>query len=194
VAELLKAGVILRNGGINPKIEDPHLRTTKEGAEFILAMGNETATGGEITITQKDIRELQLAKAAIHASASILMRRHDVGIRELDSLLLAGAFGSHIDKWSAKVIGLYPDMPLDRVKTVGNAAGAGAKQALVSSKKRRDAERIAKNVHYLELTVAPEFKDEFISAMYFPHSDINRFPSMRKLYEKLPMWSEILKS
>lgn len=194
VAELLKAGVILRNGRINPKIEDPHLRTTKEGAEFILAMGNETATGGEITITQKDIRELQLAKAAIHASASILMRRHDVGIRELDSLLLAGAFGSHIDKWSAKVIGLYPDMPLDRVKTVGNAAGAGAKQALVSSKKRRDAERIAKNVHYLELTVAPEFKDEFISAMYFPHSDINRFPSMRKLYEKLPMWSEILKS
>jgi uncharacterized 2Fe-2S/4Fe-4S cluster protein (DUF4445 family) len=194
VAELFKAGVILRNGRINLKIEDPHLRTTKEGNEFILARGNETATGEEIKITQKDIREVQLAKAAIYAGASILMERHGVGIREIDSLLLAGAFGSSIDKWSAKVIGLYPDVPLDRVKTVGNAAGAGAKQALISSKKRMDAEIIAKNVHYLELTIAPEFKDEFISAMYFPHSDINRFPSMRKLYEKLPIWSEILKS
>ena len=183
VAELFEAGVILRNGRINPKIESPRLRVTEGGAEFVLACRDETATGGEITITQKDVREVQLAKAAIYAGASVLMKRRGIGVKELDSLLLAGAFGNYINKASAKIIGLYPDIPLDKVRMVGNAAGAGARAALISKKARVKADFIAKHVSYVELTMVPEFKEEFMAAMHFPHSDAERFPSLKGYFE-----------
>ncbi len=179
VAELLKAGVILRNGRINPKIESPRLRDTEESAEFILAGGGETATGEKITITQKDIREVQLAKAAMYAGAFILMKRRGIRTEELNSLLLAGAFGSYINKTNAKIIGLYPDIPLNKVRMVGNAAGAGARATLISKKARVEADFIAEHTSHVELTTAPEFKGEFMAAMHFPHSDVERFPSLK---------------
>ena len=187
VAEMIRTGALLRSGAINSELKNPRIRKINAGLEFILAWSDQAEKGvGDIVITQADIREIQLAKAAFYAGARILMKRRGVVERDVDRVYLAGAFGSYIDKWSAKVIGLYPDIPLDRVKSVGNAAGSGAKQALISDERRRDAELIAENTHYLELTVAPEFKDEFISAMYFPHSDIDRFPSMKKLYKGFP--------
>ncbi|MEM3421017.1 MAG: ASKHA domain-containing protein [Candidatus Hadarchaeum sp.] len=195
VAQMFLAGVVLRNGNINPAIESPRIRRNQNMLEFVLVWENETEKGiGDIVITQRDIREIQLAKAALYSGAKILMKRRQVEEKNIDRVYLAGAFGTYIDKLSAKVIGLYPDIPLSKVKSVGNAAGMGAKQALISREKREDAEAIARNTRYLELTIAPEFNDEFISAMYFPHAKIDRFPSLRKKCEELPGWSEILKS
>ena len=182
IAEMLKTGVVLPNGRINRELKHPRLRITEKGSNFVLAWGNETATGVDITLTQSDVREIQLAKAAVYAGAFILMKRAGIAAKDLDALLLAGAFGSYMDKTSAKIIGLYPDMPLNRVRTVGNAAGAGARVALISKKARSEADRIAERARYVELTTAPEFKEEFMAAMHFPHSDMRRFPSLQKSY------------
>lgn len=194
LAEMFLAGALLRTGNINASIENQRIRRTKNGLEFVLVWADEAAKGvGDIVVTQGDVREIQLAKAAIYAGAKIMMERRRAEENDIERVYLAGAFGTYIDKFSAKVIGLYPDIAIDRVKSVGNAAGMGAKHALISREKREDAEDIAKKTNYLELTIAPQFKDEFIAAMYFPHSKIERFPSLRKACEKLPGWSELLK-
>ncbi|MGC8817510.1 MAG: ASKHA domain-containing protein, partial [Candidatus Hadarchaeum sp.] len=195
VAQMFLAGIVMRNGNINPEIKNPRIRRNQNMLEFVLAWEKETEGGiGDIAITQRDIREIQLAKAAMYSGAKILIKRRGVSEKNVARVYLAGAFGTYIDKLSAKIIGLYPDIPLDKVKSVGNAAGMGAKQALISKEKRSDAEEIARRTKYLELTIAPEFNEEFISAMYFPHAKIDRFPSLRKICEELPSWSEILKS
>ncbi len=194
VAQMFMAGIMLKTGNLNNRIKNSRLRESDTKQEFVLAWADETEEGvGDIVITQRDIREIQLAKAAFYAGAKILMERRGVKEADVDRVYLAGAFGTYIDKWSAKVVGLYPDIPLDRVKSVGNAAGMGAKHALITKEKRRDADIISRNTHYLELTIAPEFKREFISAMHFPHSDIGRFPSLKNLCEKIPSWSETSK-
>lgn len=194
VAEMFKAGVVLKNGVINKELGTDRIRVTDGGPEFIVAWEDETADGvGDIVITQSDVREVQLAKAAFYAGAKILMDRRGVREEDVKRAYIAGAFGNYIDKANAKTIGLYPDFPLERVKSVGNAAGSGAQQALLSREKRRDAMRIAKEANYIELTIDPDFQTEFIAAMHFPHSDINRFPSLKKLCENLPMWSNVLK-
>ena len=122
------------------------------------------------------------------------MDNRKVKEEDIKRVYIAGAFGNYIDKANAKAIGLYPDFLLERVKSVGNAAGSGAQQALLSREKRKDAMNIAKKADYIELTIDPNFQSEYISAMYFPHSDINRFPSMKKICKNLPMWSKILKN
>ena len=193
-AEMFKAGVMLRNGVINKEFKTDRIRITNEGPEFVIAWKDETAEGvGDIVLTQGDVREIQLAKAAFYAGAKILMDRRGVKEEDVKRVYIAGAFGNYIDKASAKTIGLYPDFPLEHVKSVGNAAGSGAQHALLSREKRKDAMRIAREADYVELTIAPNFQTEYISAMHFPHSDINRFPSLKKLCENLPMWSDILK-
>ncbi len=194
LAEMFLSGALLRTGNINANVKNQRIRRTKNGLEFVLVWADEAAKGvGDIVVTQGDVREIQLAKAAIYAGAKIMMERRQVEERDIERVYLAGAFGTYIDKSSAKVIGLYPDVPVERVKSVGNAAGMGAKHALISREKREDAEAIAKKTSYLELTIAPQFKDEFIAAMYLPHAKMERFPSLRKTCEKLPGWSELLK-
>jgi len=195
IAEMFLAGVLTRTGNINADIKNQRIRRTKNVLEFVLAWADETAKGvGDLAITQGDVREIQLAKAAIYAGAKIMMKRRHAEEKDIERVYLAGAFGNYIDKVNAKIIGLYPDVPGDKVKSVGNAAGMGAKHALISRGKREEAEIIAKRTNYLELTIAPQFKDEFIAAMYLPHSKIERFPSLRKTCEKLPSWSELLKN
>lgn len=194
-AEMFKAGVMLRNGVINKELKTDRIRIANGGPEFVVAWEKETAEGvGDIVMTQGDIREIQLAKAAFYAGAKLLMVNRKVKEEDVKRVYIAGAFGNYIDKANAKTIGLYPDFPLERVKSVGNAAGSGAQQALLSKEKRKDAINIAEKANYIELTIDPNFQFEYISAMYFPHSDINRFPSMKKICKNLPMWSKILKN
>jgi len=157
VAEMLQAGVIDKSGRLR--------RGEAEG--FIIARAEQTAIGGDITISQDDIRAVQLAKAAAYAGAKVLMGK--LGIATLDRVILAGAFGSCIDKEQALRIGLFPDCDLERVHSVGNAAGDGARIALLNVDKRAEAERVAREVDYVELTAEPQFVREFTEAMHFPH-------------------------
>lgn len=120
------------------------MREGVNGREFILAFGESTGTGKEIVITQHDISKIQLAKAAIRTGINILLSDRDVKVDEIDQVLIAGAFGSYIDVASAIEIGMFPPLPLNRFNQVGNAAGVGAKFALISNKNRIIAEEIAK--------------------------------------------------
>ncbi|MCX5825447.1 MAG: ASKHA domain-containing protein, partial [Deltaproteobacteria bacterium] len=141
----------------------------------------ETSLEGAITINQKDVRSVQLAKGALYAGATLTMKK--LGIAKLDRVILAGAFGSYIDKTEAMILGMFPDCDLDCVSSVGNAAGDGARIALLNRDKRLEAEVVAKEVEYLELTLEKEFQEEFIAAMFIPHMS-DAFPHLPPLGNK----------
>ena len=169
VAEMFKHKIINQHGRFNSNIKTKRIRKNNNETEFIIAWGNETATGKELTVTQKDINEIQLAKAAIYTGCSILMKRKNVGVEDIDRVFIAGAFGNYISPENAKVIGLIPDVPIEKIKFVGNTAVTGAKMTLISKEMREKAEEISKKVRYLELANDPDFKKEFINALFIPH-------------------------
>lgn len=185
LAEMLKAGVIDIMGTMNKELDSPKLRYKEDRLEFVLAWEKETSTGGDIVVTQGDIRELQLAKGAMHTGAMALMKREGVTERDIDIVFIAGAFGSYIDPKSARTIGMYPEFQLKKVKVVGNAAGTGARMTLISRKAREIAEEISKKTEYLELAAEPSFQSEFFNSQYIPYADLSKYPETSKLLKKL---------
>jgi uncharacterized 2Fe-2S/4Fe-4S cluster protein (DUF4445 family) len=167
VAELYRAGIIDRSGRFRSDLATPRLRLTDGKPEFVIAWPDETSLEGAITISQQDVRSVQLAKGALYAGAKLMMKK--LGIEKLDRVILAGAFGSYIDKTEAMILGMFPDCDLDHVSSVGNAAGDGARIALLNRDKRLEAEEMARRVEYIELTLEKEFQEEFMAAMFIPH-------------------------
>ena len=176
IAEMFKAGIIKKNGQIDKDIKSPRLRKGHKGlAEYVVAWKHETSIDQDIVVTQKDVRAIQLAKGALYSGCLIMMRK--LGIKMFDRLAIAGAFGSHIDKMEAMVIGMYPDCDIERVHYIGNAAGDGARIALLNIVKRREANEIARRVEYVELALEEDFNDRFSEAMQFPHM-FDKFPHL----------------
>jgi uncharacterized 2Fe-2S/4Fe-4S cluster protein (DUF4445 family) len=167
VAQLFKAGVIKKDGAFkNTPIHG--LRKGETGMkEFLFVPGTETGIGRDIVLTQKDIRQIQLAKAAVQAGCKILMNHFKID--SINRIVIAGAFGLHIDKESALTIGLFPYCPPENIILVGNAAGHGAYLALVNRDKREEADRIARIVDHIELALENNFQKEFIQALAFSH-------------------------
>lgn len=184
VAEMFKAGIILPSGNINLKaINSPRLRTGEGGMpEFVIAWAQETAIGRDITINQADVRAVQLAKAALYVGAKSLMKKF--GTDRIDKIILAGAFGTYIDPLSAMVIGMIPDCDLHRVVAVGNAAGDGAQIALYNRDKRREADRVARWVEFVEAAAEPDYQEQFVAALPFPHAR-DDFPHVRHLLRRV---------
>lgn len=178
VPQLFKAGIINHTGRFNKDLTTPRFRETEEGGEFIIAWANETSISQDIVICQSDIRNIQLAKGAMYAGAKLMMRH--LGLEKVDKVILAGAFGSYIDKESAACLGLFPDCDLENVYAVGNAAGDGARIALLNVDKRREADEMARQVEYIELTVEPDFDKVFGEAMWLPHMK-DKFPHIEHL-------------
>ncbi|GAB4579812.1 MAG: ASKHA domain-containing protein [Anaerolineales bacterium] len=168
VAEMFLTGIILPDGRFNPDRVHDRVRFNGRKGEYILATGDQTTTGNPIVVTQDDVRNIQLAKAALYAGAKLLMLR--AGITKVDRILLAGAFGSYIDTKYAMILGLIPDCDLEKVYAVGNAAGDGARIALLNRHKRAEAQRIAHWIKYIETAVDPEFQNEFVGAIHIPHA------------------------
>jgi uncharacterized 2Fe-2S/4Fe-4S cluster protein (DUF4445 family) len=135
--------------------------------EFVLAWSEDTSIDKDIVITQKDVRQIQLAKAAIYTGCKLMMRK--LNIDRLDRVKIAGAFGSHIDCKLALAIGMFPDCPIEDIVSVGNAAGDGCRSALLNRDKRREADRVAREVEYMELTLEADFQEQLMDAIYFPH-------------------------
>jgi uncharacterized 2Fe-2S/4Fe-4S cluster protein (DUF4445 family) len=177
-AQMFLAGIIEKSGRFNMKLKSLRLRQDERGAEFVIAWANETAIGHDIVICQKDIRAIQLAKGAMYSGAKIMMNR--MGVEKVDRVILAGAFGSYIDKTSAALIGLFPDCDREHVYAVGNAAGDGARIALLNREKRVEADYWARRVEYVELTLEPDFNKIFTSALTFPHA-VDKFPHLQDL-------------
>ena len=135
---------------------------------FVLADAESSRTGQPICIQQKDIRELQLAAGAIRAGISIMMRQAGLSVEDIDEVLLAGGFGNFIRRSNARRIGILPQMPVSKVRFVGNAASMGARLVLLSRPHRREADEIAESATHIDLSMDPEFQFEFSSAMLFP--------------------------
>jgi len=189
VAEMLKAKIILRSGNFNKSLfQDTKLIKTSESIEFLLTDPSDTLINHPITISQKDIREIQMAKGAFFSGARMIMqyldRRHELK-DSVSQIFLAGAFGNYINKENAKFIGMIPDIPNEFIFQIGNAAGIGAQNALLDTDLRKKADTLLHRTHYVEIAVEENFQKEFAHAMYFPHMNLNLFPSLEE-YKHIP--------
>jgi uncharacterized 2Fe-2S/4Fe-4S cluster protein (DUF4445 family) len=166
VAQMYRAGVIDQTGRFAAQDGHPRVRRGDNGWEYLLVPAADTATGREIVFTQKDVRAVQLGKGALLAGARLLMAR--LGWERLERVVLAGAFGTYIDRENAAVIGMFPPVDLAHIAAAGNAAGDGARLALLDVGKRREAEEWARRLEYVELSLEEGFQREFVEAMDFP--------------------------
>lgn len=179
LAELFKAGVINKSGAFNKKGQkSDRFRKNPDTnlSEFVLAWAEETSIGKDIVITQKDVRQIQLAKGALYAGCKLMLKHMQVD--KLDKVKIAGAFGTHVDREKALIMGLFPDCDIEKIVSIGNAAGDGCRAALLNRDKRKEADWVSQNVEYIELTIEPDFQQEFMEAMQLPHMT-DAFPHLK---------------
>jgi len=165
LSEMLGAGVLDKRGTL--RRGDSRVRIANGKAEFVLVPAGKTAAGRDLVITRSDVNEIQLAKGAIRAGIEILMDEVGVTADQVEDWIIAGAFGTYLDLASAMRLGMFPTAPLERFHQVGNAAGVGAKQMLLSRQKRLEASQLAARAGYVELTIYPQFTTKFVDSMYF---------------------------
>ena len=167
LAELYLAGVIRHDGVINGEMAARNPRIQSDGRTFSYEICKAGTGTSAIKVTQNDVRAIQLGKAALYAGVRLLMER--MGVAQVDRIRLAGAFGSHIDVKYAMVLGMIPDCALDHVSSAGNAAGTGARIALLNEHARREIEQLVRRVEKIETAVEPRFQEFFVEAMAIPH-------------------------
>ncbi len=178
ISEMLASGVIDKSGKI--KIEtNKRLKVTGSGREFIVAFKEESGTSEDIVITEADIENLKRAKAAIYSATAILIKHMGFQGSDVKKIFIAGGFGTSLDIESAIKIGLLPDLERKRFNFIGNSALAGAREILLSSQAARQSEEIARKITYFELSTDPGYMDEYMAALFFPHTDLLRFPSLK---------------
>ncbi|MHA1264748.1 MAG: ASKHA domain-containing protein [Candidatus Helarchaeota archaeon] len=193
IAETLKAGIIDLTGRMNKTLQSDRLQQRSNSLEYIIAKADETANGHEITITQKDIRQITLAKAAMHTGTVLLMEELGVNESDIDHLFIAGAFGNYINLENARFIGMYPEIELSKVEVVGNAAGTGARMVLLSKEMRDVAENIVKNqIEYIELAAKSTFQSTYLNSTYIPYADLSKYPQTTALLKKLGRYPQKL--
>lgn len=178
VAEMFLAGILLPDGRFNPNLNHERILWDGVRGEYIIATAEQSTTGNPIVVTQDDVRNIQLAKAALYAGIKLLMNEADLA--SVDRIVLAGAFGSFIDPKYAMILGLIPDCDLENVTAVGNAAGDGARIALLNKHKRAEAQQISEWVTYVETAVHPDFQEQFVGAIHLPHAT-DAFPHLNGL-------------
>jgi uncharacterized 2Fe-2S/4Fe-4S cluster protein (DUF4445 family) len=185
IAELYLAGIIDRDGRFAEGGPERSARVRFNGrtGEYVLADAEQTSIGKPIVVTQADVRAIQLGKAALYAGVKLLMQAR--GVAAVDRIVLAGAFGSYIDPKHAMILGLIPDCDLGKVHAVGNAAGDGARIALLNRAARAEAARIAGDNHHVQTAVAANFQSEFVGAIAIPHAT-DAFPHLAGLLPATP--------
>jgi uncharacterized 2Fe-2S/4Fe-4S cluster protein (DUF4445 family) len=178
VAEMYLAGVITQDGVVDGALAERSPRVVQTGRTFsyVLHQGEHQT----LAITQNDVRAIQLAKAALMAGIRLLMER--LGVETVDRIRLAGAFGAHIDVMYATVLGMIPDCDLSRVGSAGNAAGTGARIALLDSRSRATIESLVRKVEKIETAIEPRFQEHFVEAMAIPHKTAS-YPNLRRVVE-----------
>lgn len=185
VAELFEVGVLDRRGKFREEAlgHDRVRPNDDDVVEYVLVWNERSAIDSDVVLTQNDIREIQMAKAAIQAGTLVLMDELDID--DVDRVVLAGGFGNYIDPTSARTIGLYPDTPFEAVESLGNAAGIGAQLVLLDRDARREAERVVECTEYYEIAGTDVFRDAFLESMYLPHRQFDRYPRVRDRLESI---------
>jgi uncharacterized 2Fe-2S/4Fe-4S cluster protein (DUF4445 family) len=177
VSEMLLSGIIDQKGKFVREIKTDRIRDGLEGPEFLI----HSREGNDIVLTQVDIENLLRAKAAMYAGVTLLLKELSLEIDAIQKIYIAGGFGNYIDVEKAIIMGMLPDLPKDRFSFIGNASITGTYLGLLSKDLRREAGLIASKMTNFELSVSQGFMDEYLSALFFPHTDINQFPTVRKL-------------
>ncbi len=174
VAEMLLKGVIDQKGNLQ---DAPRVREGEEGPEYLFYADS----GREIVLTQADLDNLIRAKGAIYAGVSLLLKEVGLDVEMIEKVYIAGGFGNYIDVKKAIIMGMLPDLPEERFHFVGNTSVAGAYLCLLSEDMRKEAERVASMMTYVELSMKSNYMDEFMSALFLPHTDISLFPSVKEM-------------
>ncbi|MBN2097413.1 MAG: DUF4445 domain-containing protein [Candidatus Omnitrophica bacterium] len=179
LAELFQKGIIDRNGKFSREKLDARIRMGEEGQEFVLVFKQDADCDYDIVITEADIENLKRSKGAIYAASSILLKKLNLGFSDIEQFYIAGGFGTYLDIDKAVTIGLLPDLQRKKFSFVGNSSLIGSREILLSSEAKKEAEAIAKKMTYLELSVEHAYMDEYVSALFFPHTDLSKFPSVK---------------
>jgi uncharacterized 2Fe-2S/4Fe-4S cluster protein (DUF4445 family) len=180
VSEMFVTGVVDKGGSFNVAAHHPRIRPGDHGGEYVVVWGSETADGRDIVITKVDVDNLLRTKAAIYAGFSVLATSVGLQLSDVQDFIIAGAFGQYINIEKAIQIGLLPDMPWERFKFLGNTSVLGAYMALLSPNARKQIAEAASKLTYLELSADNSFYDQFTSALFLPHTDITKFPSVQE--------------
>jgi uncharacterized 2Fe-2S/4Fe-4S cluster protein (DUF4445 family) len=180
IAGLLEARVIGQNGKFNSDLKTSRIRKGSDGYEYVLARAGETETGKDIVITEVDIDNLIRAKAAMYAGCQTLTKSVGLGLSDLEQVIIAGAFGSHIDIERSITIGLLPDIPRERFIFVGNGSLTGARLTSFSTDLLDDARKVAMMMTNLELSERVDFMNNYVAALFLPHTHTEEFPSVAR--------------
>jgi len=201
VAEMLKSTIITRAGKFNSKsvkvVNNRRVVKKEDGYHYIIynrEWDNEsfqTNTNynniGEITVSQKDINQLQLAKGAFLSAANLLLKTENKTQNDLEQVLLAGGFGTYINKENASFIGLFPEVDQKSIFQIGNSAGDGAQLFIRDIEQRNLANKLAHKIKYREIASSPLFQMEYTFSLYFPHYDLDKFPMIKQEYNEIPL-------
>ncbi len=185
IAGLLESGVIDQNGKFNADLPGRRIREGSEGYEYVLAWAPETQTGRDIVITEADINNLIRAKAAMYAGCQTLIKSVGMTCHDIEQVIIAGAFGSHIDIERAITIGLLPELPRERFVFIGNGSLMGARLTSFSTDILDDSRRVARLMTNFELSENVNFMDNYIAALFLPHTNADEFPSVAGKLSKL---------
>ncbi len=184
LSEAFLTGVIDKAGNINLTANTPRVREGEHGGEYVVAWGAETETGEDVVVTRVDVDNLLRAKAAIYAGFSVLAEAVGVSLESVERVLVGGSFGKYINVEKAVQIGLLPDLDWSRFDFLGNTSVKGAYYALLDWRKRERVAEIAKRMTYIELSADNSFYEAFTSALFLPHTDMSKFPSVAEALKK----------
>jgi len=177
IAALLEVVIIDKSGRIIK--EGKRIRQGENGKEFIVAFKDESSTGNNIVISEADIENLKRSKGAIYSATAILVKHMDLDFSKISHIFIAGGFGTFLDIEKAITIGLLPDLERKKFAYIGNSSLAGARQILLSSQAMQAADEIARKITYFELSVDPAYMDEYGKTLFFPHTDLAKFPTVK---------------
>jgi uncharacterized 2Fe-2S/4Fe-4S cluster protein (DUF4445 family)/ribosomal protein L29 len=172
--------IIDPTGKFQKDSNNTHIRHREEESEFVLVSAQESDTGKDIVFTETDIANVIKSKAAVLSSAKVLIESVGMSFQDLDRIFVAGGFGNYLNIKRAITIGLLPDFPYEKIQFIGNSSLSGARIELLSRHALEEASLIAKKMTYFELSVNPKFMDEFIAAMFLPHTNLDLYPSVKR--------------
>jgi uncharacterized 2Fe-2S/4Fe-4S cluster protein (DUF4445 family) len=190
IAEMFLTGILDKAGNVNITLPTKRVRQGDHGGEYVLAWASETASGRDVIITRVDVDNLLRAKAAIYAGFTVLAEQVGMSLDDVQQMFIGGSFGKYINVEKAVQIGLLPDMEWSKFSFLGNTSIKGAYLALLYSQEREHIAEIARRMTYIELSADNSFYEAFTSALFLPHTDLFRFPSVEAALVKTEMRNE----
>ncbi|MGA1870413.1 MAG: ASKHA domain-containing protein [bacterium] len=181
LSEMFVTGILERNGKIRKELDHERIRPSDDGMEYILSWASENGIGQDIVITDVDINNIIRAKAAVYAALRVLLNEIGYSIDQIQHFMIAGGFGHCITIENAIIIGLLPDLPVERFRYLGNSTIVGAHLALISGDLKNEIKNVCQGITYIELSNSAKFMDEYLSALFLPHTDLNLFPMVKKI-------------